>query len=716
MQRVIIIALLMLAMGSNSIKAVDSIDDLKNSCSYSPTPSGKRLMDATAMLVHRGMIHFNSSNNTYSIDNAPITEAYEGAPLCSTSKFFNEPQTFAARSGFLVTPNMVMTAPHLSTTYIPPGGTPFDPLQWMVVFRAKNSSPCADFRWDGIPAQDVFNTTEMMVDTLDNAPSNRYDYMVLKLDRYVVNRLPMKIRRSGAPRKGDRLLVAGFPLRAGQKIDVAGRVGEHMETYRPDVLLTHPGNDVFENLHTLVGDSGAPIYNVEDDVIEAVVSYGIGNGNWVKSASGCYNFAQSNLYRSSDFNGPTADVESSIPRSEVLVKPLDYIRRVLDLGPGQSFQETYAIQSATSNGGETVTIGSIQGPSGLPSDVPQLSTSLSPGSYIVPSSGINFAMTADIGSLSKCGAWDYELNVRDETSGQDNKIRQRLEVGLREFSVYPDDEWKIEKLTPPFNMTRTYTIKNIRPTPTHVIASGDTTWPGGFLARVDGTGYRSFDLGPAGSATDTATFTVSIDEAAAATTAIGSTYRGNVAIYNQPYNCSVSAVSTNRFFTFTRGVQDFQSVDETQLMVPYSGPGFGPATRFDVDLSDVPYGCVGDIDLDTGLFLNFAMSFELTLQYMRIDLTSPSGATGILWSGQAPPNDAYRSSISAPTFGDSLPALHLDDSSSPPLGGTMLSHYAGPTQKLKGHWYVDIRTSTSNTIAAGPTKLRAKLLNSSCLF
>lgn len=709
--------LLMLLMPS-APKAAGSLDDLKNGCDYSPTSSEKRLMDATGMLVPRGLIHYNASTNSYNIDSESLIELEGDRQICSNSRFYGETHAIAGRTGFLVTPNMIMTAPHRSTTYIPPGGTAFDPLQWIVVFRPRNSSPCVDFRWDNIPAQDVFNTVQMIVNTLDNAPSNRYDYMVLKLDRYAINRSQMKIRRSGAPRKGDRVVSTGFPLRTALKIDTAAKVGEHAITRTDvpsDVLLSYVGNDIFENMHIDPGSSGAPIYNVSDDVIEAVVSYGLGNTQWTTDSSGCYTASQQDIIRASDFNGPTADIQSVIPRTEVLVKPLDYVLRILDLGPGQVLSSNYTIESALPNGGETVTIGSIQGASGPPSDVPQVSTSIVSGSYIVPSAGMNFNLVTDINSLTKCGAWDYELNVRDETSGLDNKIRQRLEVGLREFSVSPSDEWVIEKLTPPFNMTRTYTIKNVRPTPTHVIASGDNTWPGGFLARIDGTGYRAFDLGPAGSPTDSAMFTVSIDQSAAATTTLGVTYRGNVAIYNQPYNCSVSATATNRFFTFTRGVQNFQSADGLQLLTPPNGPGYGPATRIDIDLTDVPYGCVGDIDLDVGVYSPLHVDFSSMLSLMQIGLTAPSGATGILWSGHNPPSTAYRSTIFSPIDNLTLAALHLDDSSSPPLGGTLLSHYAGATQKLKGHWYIDVQQSDTTPIAAGPAKLRAKLLNSTCL-
>lgn len=686
------------------------LDDLTNVCDHHASSKELRLINATALLVANSpqYITYNASSNTYSINTEAMTRRVgDDIPICETSRFYGETHVpgNSGRTGFLIAPDMVMTAPHAGAT--------FTPTHWKIVFRDSKStaegSDCTNFTWTDIPASNVYNPIGGVVNTYTQTPTGRYDYAVIKLDRSVVDRQPLKIRRSGTPQVGDILVSAGYPFRGAEKFDTAGVViAVNAQSVPGQYNVSFPGNDIFYNIHGFEGSSGSPIYNLKDDVVEQVQANAT-SASWIYSTGAPCTYAAQNNYLS-DNNGPIANVSEMIPRNEVLVKPLDKITRVLDLNPNTTlFSTTYSIQSARPEGGEIVSITPIAGAGGDPSSAPSLSLSAPPGNYTIPSEGMNFTITGDIRNLNRCGIWDYELNVRDVTNTFDNIIRHRYEVGVREFSVAPNDEWVIEDLGSPYEQTKTYTIKNVRPTPTHVVVSVDGTLPWSRLVRVNGQGWVSFDLGPTGSSNDSVTFTLSIDPTVAATTSIGTTYRGNVTVYNQPFNCSYQG-HVRRYFTFTRGVQMFDSYTQPGVLEPPSGTTFGPPKRFDIDLSNETETCLDSISLDIGDPLLMFGTFEQWVKDLKIVLTSPSGQSGVLWDRQAYPGPHYGSSVVFEWYSSSpIQSLHLDDPTSPPLGGAMLSDFVGSTSRLKGHWLLDISSSGSGFSIVGPVRMKVKL-------
>src|SRR5690348_16831424 len=118
-----LLAVIVLCAEAESVAA--STADLKAVCDYAASPKEVRVIDATAFLT-RAAVH-DPSTNTYSIETEPFGSSGP-MPVCSDSMFYmiDHVPGNSGRTGFLIAPNLVMTAPH---------NNDFDYLGRLVVFR-----------------------------------------------------------------------------------------------------------------------------------------------------------------------------------------------------------------------------------------------------------------------------------------------------------------------------------------------------------------------------------------------------------------------------------------------------------------------------------------------------------------------------------------------------------------------------------------------------
>jgi len=685
-----------LALAGAHAHALGSLSDLKNVCDFSATAKEARLINATAFLAPSGLVHYNASTNTYNVDTVAFTQFPPPDPsiLCMDSLFYGETSVIAGRTGVLIAPNIILTAPHAA-------GSAFNPQQFVVVFRDSlatgGTSGCTNFTWTNIPASDVYfpNSSTALVNTLGS--STRYDYAAFQLDRNVTGRQPVKIRRSGAPRMGDISISAGYPERTSEKVDTAVVFAGIATVGGPDVSVGFPGNYLYGDLNAFEGNSGSPVYSIEDEVVEAVVSYGSDAAFSLDSGGTCYR--ATNEGNVSDTNGIITDIASAIPRNEVLVTPMDYVVHVSDIGaPTDHPVSSYQVSPVTSAGGGLILLDSIVGPTGSATTTPAVSLSKSSGIYTLPAAGLSFDFDASTSSITQCGAWDYQVNVLDVAHDENNYIRHRFEVGLVEISATPEDDWIDDDIGSPYSNTRTYVIKNVRPTPTsvEVYAGGDLP-PN--VVTINGGGMTTVNLGPAGSPTDTATFVIGISANADAVATPGTVYNLFVAFANTNFACAAQDVPL-RYIRFKRGERQLNSPGGPALLAaPAAGQTFGASTRFDVDASAIGNFCVSDLNLDLG-FPSPGTGPTFEAPQVQVTLTSPAGRTGILWDRNTDPGGAYNVNETV----DSVPGpfLHLDDQTSVPLGPTHLNYFNG--QRISGHWYIDIR-GTGGLDVVGPVLL-----------
>lgn len=701
-----------------------ALTDLKNVCDYTANDKELRVINATAFLIANNPEFItHNADGTYSISTEALVYEYDdNVPLCAGSYLFGDTHVphKSGRTAFLIDSNKMMSAAHGLTRS---GQNPFEPLNYLVVFRPSLISAgegCTNFTWTNIPAEDVY-TPNGVVDTntfgIPPGGNAAYDYAVFELTRPVTNRLPLKIRRSGRAHVGDTLFSAGHPERTGEMVDTAAvmAVVDAQSMNTDGFAAIRLGDDIAYNMHVFYGSSGSPVYNEDADVVEFVVAHG--TNNWLRNPDGPCDVAQQlqpstdpDAPKPSSTNSPTVDIQSLVPRPEVLVAPIEYVQHILAIHDSNStFSNPYTVTTARYDGvgnpigGELIDVEKTSWPSN--SGDPDVTPTLAPGFYNVPAAGLSFDINADISNVNSCGTWDYDLDVLDVTNSQDNIIRHHFEIGLREYSITPADDWVVNDIGPPYLQSKTYTLKNVRPTPTHVVVSQDGTLPHSNLILINGISTVAFDLGSAGSGTDTATFTLTIDPTVASGTTAGTEYQGRVAVYNQPFNCSVQSesVALYRYVNFKRGEQLFYSAPLTGLLPPPgTGQQYGTPVRFDFDMTgEDSTSCVSDINLYLGV--PSVPGLDLAPSLLKLQLTGPTGFTGVLWSGNSIVAGSAYETTAVAADGEVVPAFYLDDQVAPPLGPTLLGAFAH--KKLKGHWYLDVSTSNAGPWLVAPVQL-----------
>jgi len=687
-----------LVMGCSICTAQGSLDDLVDSCEFAGSPVEQRLLDATAMLAPAapGYVTQNRSG-TYNVQKVPFTQLNDGTPVCPGSKFYGEPTTFWGRSGVLVGSDLVMTAPHTDT---------FNPQNFVVIFGVENQGgTCGALDWTNIPADNVYFAVEDTTTLNSYGIYGRWDYAVFRLDRPVIGRQPMRVRRSGQAAVGDSIILAGHPQRLTKKVDTAA-------LYRGEFQVSpwqfYFGDPWFSNAHPYEGSSGSPVFNVKDEVLEAVVA-GVMNGSWTLNQElGCVEMthmdeSDPNFVHRGRTNGAVADIAAGIPRFEALVSPHVTVVHRADLGQSLS-QPSSAYTITAPSVATTITVGA---PQGMASGTPEISSSVSPGTTnLGPNSSMGVTITASAGNVSQCGTWDLELPLHDSVSGFSTPLRHRFEIGLKEVSANNPGTWEVSDLGPPFTFTKVYEVSNSRPTQAQLSINTSDAW-----VLVNGLSQINMTLAPAGSPGDSGTFTLSMHPNFDLFPA-GVAWQGNVNIGFTDGTCAIHQPIV-RNVNFTHGVQDYlQLVELDFLALPTGGATYGTPQRTELELSDEAGLCVTDANLEVGFYHQPALGAPFSVPYTRIILEAPDGYRAVLWDTQTAPNQSYFTWRSIALLGsnESVQQLSLDDQSTPPLG-VLLSTFNG--KEAEGTWAVEVsRIAGSGEIL--PTHFALELRASAC--
>lgn len=180
--------------------------------------------------------------------------------ICASERFSDQP-SLSTCSGFLVAPNVLVTAGHCVKA-----STGCDSGAW--VFDYKIIRNGEDIR---VPSSSVYSCKRVIKKVLD--PLERRDFAVIELDRKVTGRRPLKLRETGKVSPGDRLAVIGYPNGLPLKIADDGEV-RRLEKH---FFVT--------NLDTYHGNSGSPVLNTATGIVEGILVRG--DDDFVKTAEGC---------------------------------------------------------------------------------------------------------------------------------------------------------------------------------------------------------------------------------------------------------------------------------------------------------------------------------------------------------------------------------------------------------------------------------------------
>lgn len=204
-----------------------------------------QLASSTVALIRSDDLIVKNSD-TFTISTSSYSSNYN---LCQEEPFYDQ-RTAAFCSGFLVAPDIIVTAGHCVTSEQ----------------SCKNTSFVFDFalkRQGEHPTEarkeDVYNCQSLIA---TKAVNNGADYAVIKLDRPVINRQPLEIRRSGQSAVGDALTVIGHP--AGLPTKVSG--GAQVRSLKSGFLVA--------NLDTYGGNSGSAVFNDRTGEVEGILVRG----------------------------------------------------------------------------------------------------------------------------------------------------------------------------------------------------------------------------------------------------------------------------------------------------------------------------------------------------------------------------------------------------------------------------------------------------------
>jgi V8-like Glu-specific endopeptidase len=170
-------------------------------------------------------------------------------------------------SGFLVGPDLLVTAGHCIQDQ-----SDCEKVGWVFDYKIDEKTGRAPVLMNN---KNVYSCAQVIEAKLEATPDGKkVDYSLIKLDRKVVGRTPLKIRTSGKVKTGEKIVVIGHPSGLPQKVAGGAKVVDNA-----------PENYFQTNLDTFGGNSGSAVFNGMDGVVEGILVRGA--KDYEKSDSGC---------------------------------------------------------------------------------------------------------------------------------------------------------------------------------------------------------------------------------------------------------------------------------------------------------------------------------------------------------------------------------------------------------------------------------------------
>ena len=164
--------------------------------------------------------------------------------LCDGQPFENQPSASFC-SGFLVSQDLVVTAGHCVQDLSDCRNTVFD--------YAKQEANQDSFY---IPRESVYGCEEVVAQS-----TGANDFAVIRLDRPVLDRTPLNIRRSGGVNRGDQVMLIGHPMGLPSKIADGG-------------FVQSVGDKIEASVDAFAANSGSVILNSVTGLVEGILVAG----------------------------------------------------------------------------------------------------------------------------------------------------------------------------------------------------------------------------------------------------------------------------------------------------------------------------------------------------------------------------------------------------------------------------------------------------------
>ena len=577
-----------------------------------PDPVLRELADSTAVVVSASSLTDNG-NGTYSLAASPWTS--QGGTLCPDEPFRGQLEAGFC-SSFLVGSDIIVTAGHCVDNGDISSGVAF-------VFGFYQIDEATNANVTAIPADNVYFGDAI----IDQSLGGGLDHSVVRIDREVVGRNPVPIRRQGVVSLGEPLVVIGNP--SGLTTKIAG--GAIVRGIQPTFIES--------NLDTYGGNSGSAVFNANTLEVEGILVRGATD---FVTVGGC---VRSNVL--SDTGSDNEDVSrvdafaSFIPELGLAVSPGGSTLHVGPTGgPFTPASVDYTLANPTSSPIDysvsfTRNIGLTMNGSAGPITGQLVGNGQATITVDVPA---GFASAA-------AGLYADTIEFEDITNGRTLTRDHTVEIGQSVVDISPAiGLYASGPLGGPFAGTQTYTVANDRPTPTTVRVTADQPW----ITINGGTGPVDIALDPFTAATSE---DVTVSVGGDAQTLGNGIYSGEVTFENL-----VSGEISTRDITIDVGRYILPSQD-TPITISDNTTVSSTVTFQDVF-------CVGNIEVDVDISHTFRGD-------LTVELVSPEGTVVRLHN---------RSGGTA----EDIVTTYADSGATAPEGPGMLGDFNG--ESTAGDW------------------------------
>lgn len=269
-------------------------------------PLHKRLALSTAGMVNVAMFTKGIVANSYDLKG---TQTLEQAENVCPGEAFSQQKLAPICSGFLVAPDIIVTAGHCYNSFDLPQNVCKN-FAWVFDYSMKANAANPT---QGIPLTNVYLCKQVVAVQRDAL----YDFSVIKLDRPVVGRAPLAFRTSGKIDSRASVMVIGHPTGLPTKVSAGGKITRNDEMSRFSTTL-----DTFH------GNSGSAVFDANTGLVEGILI--MGKNDYVPSIA--TNPSSCKVMNHCDDNGMncTAGVEAGVIYNGEVVLRIDKIAAIIN--------------------------------------------------------------------------------------------------------------------------------------------------------------------------------------------------------------------------------------------------------------------------------------------------------------------------------------------------------------------------------------------------